>query len=42
MSSDINQKSFEIFSKYCPRFKGFGGGIEQNDMRIKQSHILDK
>lgn len=36
MSSDINQKSFEIFSKYCPKFKGFGGGIEQDDIRIKQ------
>ena len=36
MSSDINQKSFEIFSEYCPQFKGFSGGIEQNDIRIKQ------
>jgi len=36
MSGDINQKCFEIFSEYCPHFKGFGGGIEQNDMRIKQ------
>ena len=36
MSSVINQKSFEIFSEYCPQFKGFGGGIEQNDIRIKQ------
>lgn len=36
MSSDINRKSYEIFSEYCPKFKGFGGGIEQNDIRIKQ------
>ena len=35
MSGVINQKSFEIFSEYCPQFKGFGGGIEQNDIRIK-------
>ncbi|MBD5458810.1 MAG: class I SAM-dependent methyltransferase [Lachnospiraceae bacterium] len=36
MSSEMNQKSFEIFSKYCPKFKGFGGGIEQDDIRIQQ------
>lgn len=36
MSSDMNRKSFEIYSKYCPKFKGFGGGIEQNDIRIQQ------
>lgn len=36
MSGDMNQKSFEIFSKYCPLFKGFGGGIKQNDIRIRQ------
>lgn len=36
MSSVINQISFEIFSKYCPNFKGFGGGIQKNDIRIRQ------
>lgn len=36
MSSDINRKNFEIFSEYCPKFKGFGGGIKQDDIRIKQ------
>ena len=36
MSSGINQKSFEIFSKYCPKFKGFSGGILQDDIRIRQ------
>ncbi|MBQ9765808.1 MAG: class I SAM-dependent methyltransferase [Lachnospiraceae bacterium] len=36
MSSEINQQSFEIYSKYCPNFKGFGGGIKEHDVRIKQ------
>lgn len=36
MSSGMNQDSFEIYSKYCPNFKGFGGGIQKNDIRIKQ------
>lgn len=36
MSSEINQISFEIYSKYCPNFKGFGGGIQKDDIRIKQ------
>lgn len=36
MSSEINQVSFEIYSKYCPNFKGFGGGIQKGDIRIRQ------
>ncbi len=36
MSHEMNQKCFEIYSKYCPRFKGFGGGIRKDDVRIKQ------
>ena len=36
MSSKFNQFSFEIYSKYCPNFKGFGGGIQKDDIRIKQ------
>lgn len=36
MSSEINQVTFEIYSKYCPNFKGFGGGIQKDDIRIKQ------
>ena len=36
MSSEVNQVSFEIFSKYCPNFKGFGGGIQKDDIRIRQ------
>ncbi|WP_133013899.1 class I SAM-dependent methyltransferase [Clostridium cuniculi] len=34
--SEINLHSFEIFSKYCPNFKGFSGGIEKDDVRIKE------
>ena len=36
MASAINQVSYEIYSSYCPNFKGFGGGIQKNDIRIKQ------
>ena len=36
MSSGINQISYDIYSKYCPNFKGFGGGIQKDDIRIKQ------
>lgn len=32
----VNQKSYEIYSKYCPAFQGFGGGIQKDDWRIKQ------
>lgn len=30
----INKKTYSIFSRYCPRFKGFGGGIKEDDERI--------
>jgi len=36
MSHEVNQDSFKIFTKYCPNFKGFGGGIQKDDERIKQ------
>ena len=36
MSSEVNQVGFSIFSKYCPDFKGFGGGIQKDDVRIRQ------
>ena len=36
MSSEINQVCYEIYSKYCPKFKGFSGGIQKDDIRIKQ------
>lgn len=36
MNHEINQKCFELFSSYCPKFKGFGGGIKRDDPRIKE------
>lgn len=36
MSCEINKKSYEIYSMYCPAFKGFGGGIQKDDPRIKE------
>ena len=35
-SEFVNQKSFEIYKKFCPNFKGFGGGIQEHDPRIRQ------
>ena len=35
-SDAVNQDLHEIYSRYCPNFKGFGGGIEQDDPRIKE------
>jgi len=31
----LNQDLHHIFTKYCPDFKGFGGGIVKDDPRIK-------
>lgn len=36
MANEVNRVSFEIFSKYCSDFKGFGGGIQKDDIRIRQ------
>lgn len=35
-NSEINRRSYEIFSKFCPDFKGFCGGIQRDDIRIGQ------
>ena len=32
----LNQELYQIYTKYCPNFKGFSGGIEQDDPRIKE------
>lgn len=32
----LNQELYQIYSKYCPDFKGFSGGIEKDDPRIKE------
>ncbi len=34
MSSSFNQECAAIYTKWCPRFQGFGGGIQENDSRI--------
>ena len=36
MTSDFNKESYEIYSKYCPRFKGFHGGMKVNDIRFSE------
>lgn len=36
LSGDVNRESFDLFSKYCPNFKGFCGGTQQDDERIKE------
>lgn len=33
--SELMQKNYIIYKKYCPKFKGFSGGIEKDDVRIK-------
>lgn len=35
MNSDITQESYKIYKEYCPEFNGFGGGIQKDDMRIR-------
>ena len=32
----LNRELYQIYSKYCPDFKGFSGGIEKDDPRIKE------
>ena len=34
-SDILNQELYQIYSRYCPRFKGFSGGIVKDDTRIK-------
>lgn len=36
MSNEVNIECYNIYSKYCPKFKGFGGGIQKDDIRVKQ------
>ena len=36
VTDEINKNCFAIFSKYCPDFKGFNGGIKKDDARIRQ------
>ena len=41
MSDPINQELHDMFSRYCPDFVGFSGGIVKDDQRIKD-FFLDK
>lgn len=34
LSSEFNKKSYDIYKKYCPAFKGFHGGMKDDDNRI--------
>lgn len=34
MTSEFNIKSYEIYKKYCPDFKGYHGGMRDDDNRI--------
>lgn len=36
MNSDFNKESYEIYSKYCPCFKGFHGGMKTDDIRFSE------
>ncbi len=35
-SAEINRFSYDIYAEYCPAFRGFSGGIQKDDERIKQ------
>ena len=35
-SNQLNQELYQIYTRYCPRFKGFSGGIIKDDPRIKE------
>lgn len=34
-ASPLNQESHQVYSRYCPDFKGFSGGITREDGRIQ-------
>lgn len=36
MDAGLNRESHAIYKNFCPRFKGFGGGIAKDDERIKK------
>ncbi len=39
MEAELNKESYAIYKTFCPRFKGFGGGIEKDDVRIKNFFV---
>jgi len=36
MDAELNRAGHAIYKTFCPRFKGFGGGIEKDDERIRK------
>lgn len=36
MTCEFNRKSYKIYSKYCPCFKGFHGGMKVDDIRFSE------
>lgn len=34
MEAELNKRSYDIFKQFCPRFKGFSGGMQEDDSRI--------
>ena len=36
MDAELNRECHAIYKTFCPRFKGFGGGIEKDDERIRK------
>ena len=34
LNSEFNKKSYSIYKKYCPEFKGYHGGMKDDDSRI--------
>ena len=35
-NDSVTIKCRDVFSKYCPEFKGFSDGIDQDDKRIEE------
>lgn len=39
-NDSVTIKCRDVFSKYCPEFKGFSDGIDQDDKRIEEFFAL--
>ena len=36
MTDRVNKELYDIFTRYCPSFKGFSGGVKKDDSRIRE------
>ena len=36
MDAEVNQESYKIYTRFCPKFRGFAGGMKKDDDRIRQ------